>query len=229
MSVDNHKHCQATVLGATGDPPGRGLTWNVIANDNLPNIDRIYPNWKNALFFNNKNMTQDLDGILKLINAASQPISFPSFPTFLEDDLISIDSRGDEESTTITIKVKNDFGPGYQGVVGVKGAGSARQLTECPISLVNVDEDGPVIAILTIGDQTFAIKGLKVQEPEPEDRYVITEDRVFDIVLSGGNNDGDPLDYTDGPERYVVTENGYEYDIGVSGYGDSVLLNYNED
>lgn len=229
MSVDNHKHCQATVLGATGDPPGRGLTWNVIANDNLPNIDRIYPNWKNALFFNNKNMTQDLDGILKLINAASQPISFPSFPTFLEDDLISIDSRGDEESTTITIKVKNDFGPGYQGVVGVKGAGSARQLTECPIRVINTDEDGPVIATLWVGDQPFPIRALKVQEPEPEDRYVITEDREWDIVLSGGNNDGDPLDYTDGPERYVVTENGYEYDIGVSGYGDSVLLNYNED
>jgi hypothetical protein len=50
--------------------------------------------------------------------------------------------------------------------------------------------------------------------------------------LSGGNNDWEPLDYTDGPEldpRYVVTENGHKYDIGVSGYGDSVLLNYNED
>jgi len=50
---------------------------------------------------------------------------------------------------------------------------------------------------------------------------------VYDIVLSGGENDGEPLDYTD-ETRYVVTENGHEYDIGVSGYGDSVLLNYNE-
>ena len=67
-----------------------------------------------------------------------------------------------------------------------------------------------------------------------EERYVITEDREYDIVLSGGDNDGDPLDYTDGSEpepepRYLVTEDGYEYDIGVSGYGDSVLLNYHED
>ena len=50
-------------------------------------------------------------------------------------------------------------------------------------------------------------------------------------MLSGGENNNCPLDYTDGSEldpRYVVTENGHEYDIGVSGYGDSVLLNYNE-
>lgn len=51
---------------------------------------------------------------------------------------------------------------------------------------------------------------------------------MYDIVLSGGENDGEPLDYTD-ELRYVVTENGHEHDIGVSGYGDSVLLNYNED
>ena len=61
-----------------------------------------------------------------------------------------------------------------------------------------------------------------------EERYIITEDRVYDIVLSGGGNDGDPLDYTD-ELRYVVTENGHDYDIGVSGYGDSALLDYKED
>lgn len=47
-------------------------------------------------------------------------------------------------------------------------------------------------------------------------------------MLSGGVNDNCPLDYTD-ELRYVVTENGHEYDIGVSGYGDGVILNYNED
>ena len=68
MSVENHRHCQATVLGATGEPYGNGLTWNVINNGNFPNLDVIYSGWRNELFSRNDNMTQDLAGILTLID-----------------------------------------------------------------------------------------------------------------------------------------------------------------
>ena len=68
MNVDNHRHCQATVLGATGEPHGNGLTWNEINNGPFPNIDAIYSDWRNILFSRNDNMTQDLAGILTLIN-----------------------------------------------------------------------------------------------------------------------------------------------------------------
>ena len=146
--------------------------------------------------------------------------------------MISVRTNNDG---SIVIKVKNDFSSGYSGVVGVKGSGSNMHLTECNVSVENVNKDGPVIATLTVGDKVFYIRALseyQPPEPEPGERYVITEDRMYDIVLSGGENDGEPLDYTDGTEqdpRYVVTENGHEYDIGVSGYGDGVILNYNED
>ena len=50
------------------------------------------------------------------------------------------------------IKVKNDFGSGYQGVVGVKGSGPSRKLTECNIQVVNEDPDGTKISTLKVGD-----------------------------------------------------------------------------
>ena len=71
-------------------------------------------------------------------------------------------------------------------------------------------------------------------DPDPDEptiRYIVSEDHADDIILSG-DDDGVFLDYWEPEEpelRYVVTENGHDYDIGVSGYGDSVLLNYNED
>lgn len=33
MSVDNHRHCQATVLGATGEPFEEGLTPKILKKD----------------------------------------------------------------------------------------------------------------------------------------------------------------------------------------------------
>lgn len=217
MSIETHRHCQATVLGATGEPPEHGLTWPTIRNLDLGDID---PNWLDY-FVNNVNVTEDLAGILKLLKRLVGNFK-QSGP--LPGDIINIGS--DDR----TVNVRNNISTGYSGVVGItSGNQQNRMLKACPIRVENTNEDGPVIATLWVGDQSFAIRALKVQEPEPEDRYIITEDEVYDIVLSGGDNDGDPLDYTDVPERYVVTENGYEYDIGVSGYGDSALLNYNED
>lgn len=67
MSVENHRHCQATVLGATGTSNGNGTTWSTINGLNLPYIDKVKTNWKN-LFLSNGNITDDLADILSLIN-----------------------------------------------------------------------------------------------------------------------------------------------------------------
>ena len=68
MSIETHRHCQATVLGATGEPAEHGLTWDVIRNLRLGDID---PNWLDY-FVNNVNITQDLAGILKLLKKVAQ-------------------------------------------------------------------------------------------------------------------------------------------------------------
>ena len=68
MSVDYHRHCQATVLGATGDPHGNGTTWGTIRDLILPNIASRVPGWLNK-FTTNDNITEDLKAILELIDA----------------------------------------------------------------------------------------------------------------------------------------------------------------
>lgn len=144
-------------------------------------------------FKRNANVTEDLAGILKLLNwlagRIAQQVSQPQeAQNPLPGDLINIspDNR--------TVNVKNNISWNYSGLVGINGGGKNRQLTECAVNVVNTDEEAPVIATLTFGDQTFYIRGIS-QQPSAQERYVITEDRNDDIVLSGGNNDGTFLDY----------------------------------
>lgn len=56
MSVENHRHCQATVLGATGDPYGEGLTWNtLLRNEN--EFSNLGSDWL-RYFRSNNNITE---------------------------------------------------------------------------------------------------------------------------------------------------------------------------
>ncbi len=71
-NIDYHRHCQATVLSASGEPSGGGLTWGEIDGLNLGNLDAIWSGWKDELFFKNSNMTEDLAGILKLIDRLAE-------------------------------------------------------------------------------------------------------------------------------------------------------------
>ena len=66
--VEPHRHCQATVLSAYG-PNGGGMSWDEITKvinggyaNNLPE------NWTSFFTSNRDNITQDLAGILKIIN-----------------------------------------------------------------------------------------------------------------------------------------------------------------
>lgn len=192
QKVLNHRHCQATVLGATGDPPLNGITWETISNL-VPELTKLEDGWI-RYFQRNENVTEDLAGILKLINWLAGKIQAMSAPQATRPgagDIINV--TGDT-----TVNVKNDINTGYAGVVGIT-RGNGRKLTACPISVTNVHEDdGEVIAWLNVGNQRLPIKGLPggtPDQPEPGERYIITEDEAHDIVLSGGANDGAFLDY----------------------------------
>ena len=150
MSVENHRHCQATVLGATGDPHGRGMTWNEISNLNVPNISDLTPHW--LTFFNsNDNMTQDLAGILKLIDNLAEKVfelanrEVPDTSP-LPGDLISVDSDGR------TVNVKNSIPNDYQGVVGIEGSGTNRKLVASPVSVPSQGD------LIQIGNGNVSVK-----------------------------------------------------------------------
>ena len=70
MSVDQHRHCQKTVLSAIGLGNGQqGLTWDVI--NNLNGLNNLPSNWKNLYSGNTEdksNITYDFASTIKLIN-----------------------------------------------------------------------------------------------------------------------------------------------------------------
>lgn len=63
--IENHRHCQATVLSAYG-PTGDGKTKDEIDDLVLGNLRQ---DWKDNFSENRNNITEDLAGILKVINA----------------------------------------------------------------------------------------------------------------------------------------------------------------
>ena len=67
-----HRHCQQTVCSAYG-PDGRGLTWNILVGNPLPNIAKVISpvDWKTYFTKNTDNITQDLRSILELIDAVA--------------------------------------------------------------------------------------------------------------------------------------------------------------
>jgi nitrogen regulatory protein PII len=66
MSVENHRHCQATVLSANGTGNQNGATWHMINALNLPNVKP--ENWLEQFKNNRENITQDIVATLTLIN-----------------------------------------------------------------------------------------------------------------------------------------------------------------
>ena len=63
--IENHRHCQATVLSAYG-PTGDGKTKDEIDDLVLGNLRQ---DWKDNFLNNRNNITEDLAGILKVMNA----------------------------------------------------------------------------------------------------------------------------------------------------------------
>jgi len=145
MSVANHRHCQATILGATGLPSGTGHTWNTISG--LP-ISNLGDDWLDN-FRENQNITEDLAAILRLINTVASRIV-----SLNEGNLISILSDGQ------TIGVRNNISSEYTGLIGVSGTGSNRQLVEQDIRVINENEQGPIIAKLVVDDVEYPIRAL---------------------------------------------------------------------
>ena len=66
MSVENHKHCQITVLPASGDGSGNGRSWSVLSN--LTNLTNLPDNWLDEFLHNSSNITQDFKSVLTIMN-----------------------------------------------------------------------------------------------------------------------------------------------------------------
>ena len=64
-----HKHCQKTILAASGIPSGNGATWSTIS-DLSEKLNYFPENWLEKYFMSNHNITEDLASVLELINGA---------------------------------------------------------------------------------------------------------------------------------------------------------------
>ena len=68
MAVDFHRHCQKTVLSASGTTKGSGKTWSTIS-DLSSSLTHLPDGWVNTYFYNNtQNITQDFASVLKLLD-----------------------------------------------------------------------------------------------------------------------------------------------------------------
>ena len=74
VDIPFHKHCQKTILAASGIPSGNGATWSTISD--LSEKFIYFPeNWLEKYFMFNQNITEDLASILELINGVYGKIS----------------------------------------------------------------------------------------------------------------------------------------------------------
>ena len=69
-----HRHCQKTVLSASGIPSGNGATWYNIS-DLSEKLNYFPENWLEKYFMSNHNITEDLASVLELINGVYGKIS----------------------------------------------------------------------------------------------------------------------------------------------------------
>ena len=69
-----HKHCQKTILAASGIPSGNGATWSTIS-DLSEKLNYFPEKWLEKYFMSNHNITEDLASILELINGVYGKIS----------------------------------------------------------------------------------------------------------------------------------------------------------
>ena len=69
-----HRHCQKTVLSASGIPSGNGATWYNIS-DLSEKLNYLPEKWLEKYFLFNQNITEDLASVLELINGVYGKIS----------------------------------------------------------------------------------------------------------------------------------------------------------
>lgn len=121
MSVDYHRHCQATVLPANGTGSGNGLSWNELyaKKDSFP---RLSANWISEFGSNTNNITQDLASVLKIINNSLGnylPLSGGIMTGFLQFGTDASGIRRDSDDKSLTLYGGNGYNKG--GTLSVRG------------------------------------------------------------------------------------------------------------
>ena len=74
VEIPFHKHCQKTILAASGIPSGNGATWSTIS-DLSEKLNYFPEKWLEKYFMSNHNITEDLASVLELINGVYGKIS----------------------------------------------------------------------------------------------------------------------------------------------------------
>ena len=145
MSVENHKHCQGTVLAATGEPHESGATWPKFSYQNFPNLDALSDRSDWTLPFKvNSNITDDLAVILEMLNNVAGNVL-----RLREGNLISITNNN-------TVNVRNNISDGYDGLVGIEQHENKRQLVRKDFNVQSYGT-GPTLATITYDGHQYPI------------------------------------------------------------------------
>ena len=185
MSVDFHRHCQATVLSANGTSAQNGLSWTYISRlkDSLDNLPE---NWIEEFKGNIENITQDLASILKIMNSTVDNYLPLSGGTMIGDIILPgpvgennraatkgyVDSMLEQNSGgTITGITMNGTSKGTDGNIDLGNVVSSRKVNgdiKTPdsnglvdvgqFSVTNTDNNGTTISRINYNGNQYDIK-----------------------------------------------------------------------
>ena len=137
MSVDFHRHCQATILSANGTDEQNGLSWKYI--DRLKDsLDNLPENWIQEFKGNIENITQDLASILKIMNSTVENYLPLSGGTMTGDLILNGSPETDNQAATkryVDYMIEQNGGSGT--VTGIRVNGVLKG-TEGEVDLGNV-------------------------------------------------------------------------------------------
>lgn len=185
MSVDFHRHCQATVLSANGTEEQNGLSWTYInkLKDSLSNLPE---NWIEEFKDNTENITQDLASILKLLNSTVENYLPITGGTMIGDIILPgpegennraatkgyVDSMlGQNSGGTITGITMNGTSKGTDGNIDlgyvvsrikvngdIKTPDSNGLVDIGEFSVTNTDNNGTIISRINYNGKSYDIK-----------------------------------------------------------------------
>ena len=192
MSVDFHRHCQATVLSANGTSAQNGLSWTYISRlkDSLDNLPE---NWIEKFKGNIENITQDLASILKIMNSTVDNY-LPLSGGTLTGDLILPGTTGENNRAATK---------GY--VDSMLGQNSGGTITGISMNGTSKGTDGNI-------DLGYVVSSIKVNGDikTPDSNGLVD---IGEFSVTNTDNNGNIISR--------INYNGKSYDIKMPPVGDS--------
>ena len=205
MSVDFHRHCQATVLSANGTSAQNGLSWTYISRlkDSLDNLPE---NWIEEFKGNIENITQDLASILKIMNSTVENYLPLSGGTMTGDLILNGSPETDNQAAT---KRYVDYMIEQNGGSGDGGSGTVTGI------MVNGETKSPNQGgIVDIGNSVSSIKvNGDIKTPDSNGLVDIGTFSAPSFSVTNTDNSGTTISR--------INYNGNSYEIKMPPVGDS--------